>query len=372
MYLHQQKQSNHVQVRRGFTLIELLVVIAVIAILVSLLLPAVQSARESARRSQCQNNLKQLGLAIHNFHDTKKKLPSSGRPTAASTIRVGSQIFLLPYIEQKVLWDQYDTDYGWFDAKNLPVTSLRLGTFECPSSPKNNNTLDHNPDGYSGTGPWNGIVAVGDYGPSLGVAAELASYANAQSTTANPITIVGSSADTSKGSTVTNGFMPKNSSLTLGDITDGLSNTVAVWESAGRPFVYRRGTQVSNDLTVAHLNGGGWSRAASDILLMGSNKDGTLLPGSTPASAVYINRTNGFNHGNDPYTGTGYMSPNAGGAVYGTEGSSQPYSFHNSGLNVLFGDGSVRFLDEDISIAIAAALTTRNGGAAENKVSQSF
>ena len=86
--------------RRGFTLVELLVVIAIIGVLVALLLPAVQSAREASRRSQCQNNLKQQGIGIHGYHDSKKKLPSGGRPPEASTIRCGVFIYLLPWFER--------------------------------------------------------------------------------------------------------------------------------------------------------------------------------------------------------------------------------------------------------------------------------
>ncbi|WP_437205254.1 DUF1559 family PulG-like putative transporter [Planctomicrobium sp. SH664] len=149
--------------RTGFTLIELLVVIAIIAVLTAILLPAVQSAREAARRSQCLNNLKQLGLAIHNFHDAKGVIPSSGRPSEASTVRVGLFTKLLPYIEQRTLWDQYDLTKNWDYAEldsngaaipntgNLPVTSLRIKTYECPSSPKQNGVLDHNPDKFRGT-----------------------------------------------------------------------------------------------------------------------------------------------------------------------------------------------------------------------------
>src|SRR5688500_17646541 len=95
--------------RSAFTLVELLVVIAIIGVLVALLLPAVQAAREAARRSQCSNNLKQLGLAAHNFHDTQNKLPSSIRPGGLTTApRIAGLTLLLPFIEQKNAYDKYD------------------------------------------------------------------------------------------------------------------------------------------------------------------------------------------------------------------------------------------------------------------------
>ncbi|SFI63962.1 DUF1559 domain-containing protein [Planctomicrobium piriforme] len=384
-------QSPRSEARRGgFTLIELLVVIAIIAILVAILLPAVQSAREAARRSQCLNNLKQVGLAMHNFHDAKQKLPSSGRPTASATVRVGLFTYLLPYIEQKGLWDQYDTGYNWDKVQNTPVTSLRIKTYECPSSPKHNNVLDHNPDGFTGsdTAVWAGSVAVGDYAASLGNSKELGTaWATYQGTATGTTTstqtngipnIIGSFKDTTDsanaGSGVsdtgitTNGMLPKNSALKLGDITDGLSNTIAVWESGGRPFVYRRGTQVSSNLGAHHTNGGGWARPASDILLAGSSKDGKELPPSSSYTGpgIYINRTNGYDHATETYGSTGYPAP------YGTEGSSQPYSFHSGGVNVLMGDGSARLLDEEMLIYVAAALVTRNGGSGEANITQNF
>ena len=136
---------------RGFTLVELLVVIAIIGVLVALLLPAVQSGAEASRRSQCQNSLKQIGLGIHNFHDAKKKLPSSGRPSAASTVRIGALVYLLPYIERSDLWDLYDQSVNWSDPKNTPVTGKRVTVYECPSSPANHTILDHNPDGATPT-----------------------------------------------------------------------------------------------------------------------------------------------------------------------------------------------------------------------------
>lgn len=353
--------------RPGFTLVELLVVIAIIGILVGLLLPAVQAAREAARRSQCVNSLKQQGLAIHGYHDSKKVLPSGGRPPSAATIRCGVFIYLLPWVEREDLWDLYNTAYTWSDPRNLEVSSTRIPIYECNSAPgEARNILDHNPDGVGPGSPWIGIVAPGDYAASLGVApdlpAEAASayplyYNNVAGPTTvlvapryspgAPLVIQGSSSYTSSATATTNGMLPKNASITLQDVTDGTSNTIAVWESGGRPFVYRQGRKIGTNLSNNRVNAGGWVRPASDILLTGSNKTGTQIPG------VFINRTNGYDVGAETYSGSGYPAP------WGTEGTSQPYSFHPGGLNVLLGDGAVKFLDETINIGVVAALTTR-------------
>jgi prepilin-type N-terminal cleavage/methylation domain-containing protein/prepilin-type processing-associated H-X9-DG protein len=342
---------RHTSRRSGFTLIELLVVIAIVGILVALLMPAVQAAREASRRSQCQSNMKQLGIAIHNFHDVKKHLPSSIRPPQAPTIRTGALVFLLPYIDRQDLWDLYDLTKQWSEDHNVKnVTGNRLAVYECASSPKT--TKDRDPS--LGTAGWSGIVAVGDYGVSLGIDPRFPAIAAAQNPnyygTGVALKVQGSMAMASTADKPTNGFMPKNATITFSDVTDGLSNTIAVFESGGRPLVYHRGALVSGDATTHSLNGGGWCRAATDILFAGSNSTGTQIPGP------FFNRTNG-----DDVASHSYPDP-----VYSTEGTSQPYAFHKGGGNVLLGDGSVKFIDETVDIGVFAALVTRNGAGGDD------
>jgi prepilin-type N-terminal cleavage/methylation domain-containing protein/prepilin-type processing-associated H-X9-DG protein len=116
----------------GFTLVELLVVITIIGVLIALLLPAVQAAREAARRMQCSNNCKQLGLGLHGFHTAQGKFPPS--ITDFSTNNVGWQVLVLPFIEQANIYDQYHQDVPWDNAKNKPLQQIRLSVFQCPST----------------------------------------------------------------------------------------------------------------------------------------------------------------------------------------------------------------------------------------------
>jgi prepilin-type processing-associated H-X9-DG protein len=348
----------------------------------------------AARRTQCTNNLKQIGLAIHQYYDAKQRLPSSVRPLAASTVRAGANIQILAYLEDRALLDNWDFTKNWddnTDANGVQITTANPGisnqqiaktiipVFLCPSSPRNSNQLDHNPAGstksapssvaWAGAGsPFTPVVAVGDYGASVGVAPQLQT---ALASLTTPIYVQGSSSYRSDPTATpsipsTNGFLPKNSNLTLGDITDGLSNTIAFFESSGRPFVYRKGgTLVSADLTAHNTAGGGWTRPASDIELAGSNADGSLLTSDsawTANTTVYVNRTNGHDAGPDTYSATGFQDP------YFTEGNSQPYSFHPGGFNYLLGDGSVKYWDATGAVELLADLVTRNGSSKEGNL----
>jgi prepilin-type processing-associated H-X9-DG protein len=299
--------------------VELLVVIAIIGILIGLLLPAVQKIRDAANRISCANNLKQIGLALHNYHDTYLQLPPSQRPPLPGSVRHRWTTYLLPFFEQDNLSVHYDLHASWGSPINREVVATRPKIFTCPATP-NPERLDSQP-----VGKWDGIAATGDYSAITHVDLRLyhAGYVD----------------------TYGLGMMPKNSNPRFADVTDGLSNTILVTESAGKSQLYRGRLAIGTPPT-PHVNGGAWARPASDIALQGSSGDGTIFPG--PCG---INCTNGED------AGSVYPNP-----YYGVDGTGAIYSFHTGGVNTVFGDGSVRFLSQAISIRTLAQLVTRAGG----------
>jgi prepilin-type N-terminal cleavage/methylation domain-containing protein/prepilin-type processing-associated H-X9-DG protein len=314
--------------RKAFTLIELLVVIAIIAVLISLLLPAVQSAREAARRTQCVNHLKQVGLTAHGFHDVNGQFPSSIRPSGlTSAPRIAGTLRLLPYMDQKPIFDSYNLQVTWGDPVNSTLVKTKLSVFLCPSSPADASRLDGIPE----ITPWSpSVAAITDYSGVANIDPRL--YATGL------ISKAGSG----------NGILEKNATINIAGVTDGLSNTILFAESAGRPFKYRKGGKLLNsNQTLSRVNGGGWSRPASDISFKGSSADGTSVIGPCP-----LNCTNG-----DDIAQAAFPHP-----IYNTEGTSEIYAFHPGGANILLGDGSVRFVKETISLRIFASLITRDGG----------
>lgn len=316
----------------GFTLIELLVVIAIISVLVGLLLPAVQSARESGRRAACANNLHQISLAMHHFQETHGHMPSSYRPAGETSLpRTSWFTFILPYLEQKALYDGYNQNRSWgdpaidagFSTSNKLLVNFRLAVFECASTP-NAGRLDGIPE----NSPWvDDTGAVTDYASITHVDPRLVDLGLVDR--AGP------------------GMQPKNSKPKLDDVKDGLSNTLLIVESAGRPNRWVRG-KLAGSLPSVRVNGGAWCRPATDFFLKGSSADGDSFPGPHA-----INRTNG--KAVDPAV---WPQPEP----YGTEGTGETFSFHAGGINAAFGDGSVRFVGEEVEMRVYAALVTRDGG----------
>jgi prepilin-type N-terminal cleavage/methylation domain-containing protein/prepilin-type processing-associated H-X9-DG protein len=327
--------------RKAFTLVELLVVIAIIGILVALLLPAVQAARAAAWRSSCQNNIRQLALAVHNYTDTKKTLPSSIRPPGLTPLpRVAGLTLLLPFFEEATKFDLYDQKLNWSDntanskgAKNKDIVNTRIAILQCPSVPDPERL-----DGVPENRPW-----VADTGAPSDYAATI--FVDRRLKDANLVDVAATGTMPPAKGSAGLGLLAYNVVTRLADCTDGLSKTIMYAESGGRPYVYRRGKLVEGFPNV-RVNGGAWCRPASDMSIDGSSGDGVSDVGSCA-----INCTNGHEIG-----GT-FPHP-----YYNSVGTSEPYSFHPGGANFCMGDGSVRWLNDNIDIREFARLVTRNGG----------
>lgn len=303
--------------RHGFTLIELLVVIAIIAVLVALLLPAVQQAREAARRTQCRNNLKQIGVALHNYHDAHRCFPAYNFMYTNWPVyekHCGWVSNLLPYLDQAALYNTYNFNKSYYEPENRTTIMTKLTVMECPSTP-------------GGVGLISGSPSFDAIGMSLNpqAAAMSSDYAGSNGFT-NPVISPTISADKllRAGFFRRTGYpLPVNP---IQNITDGTSNTVAVWESAGRDRVFLFGQNWPGQTIYAEHNA--WA-GGNAFFCYGWNRDGTKY---------------------GPY------------AINATNLTAQPYSFHMGGATFLYADGSVRFLSENMNTATFYAALTIGAG----------
>ncbi|MEO2045577.1 MAG: DUF1559 domain-containing protein [Pirellulales bacterium] len=303
------KKRNHCfsQPLHGFTLVELLVVIAIIGILVALLLPAVQAAREAARRAQCQNNFKQAGLAMHNYHATFKSFPpgmvmyehNRNRNGCNSDRRkgnfygIGWAAYLLPYMEQLTLDAQFDKGAVYWQAPNFALGATRVEAYLCPTDPQNGELV------FCCSGRQNG----GQENEDL-MQTNLAGVGDSDDWTCD--------GGFPKELQFANGIMAEKDGCRIGQITDGTSNTLMLGEVTGAG----EGTN----------NAQFW--ITWDVL---DTRDGINGPFTVPGSGNYSFRTTGFS------------------------------SFHPGGCHFVFADGGVHFITEGIDSLALAVMTTRAG-----------
>ncbi len=365
--------------RRGFTLIELLVVIAIIAVLIALLLPAVQAAREAARRLQCVNNLKQIGLALHNYHSANECFPPGGLvgyryDTKAYNLNgtYGAWARILGDLEQQPLYNainwsiECDQDaYG--TVANSTVTVTRLKAFLCPSD---------SPPNWLGTGtaPINTTIAPGNnYFASLGSSLEWGAY---------PGPISGP-AQTPAGPP--NGiFNSGGSAIGLAAILDGSSNTIAAGEwrlGTGLRAAVAVQVSIPSDIIMVGTYPAGVSRNTPTVSMPSAALASSLGAWLQTCAANVANPAMRFNKSTSlgEAWGLGLLSYSLGNLlvppnpktpncnVNNANGVNQPgvyglASYHSGGANVLMTDGSVRFLKDSTSNTTIWALGSRAGG----------
>jgi prepilin-type N-terminal cleavage/methylation domain-containing protein len=307
--------------RSAFTLVELLVVIAIIAVLIGLLLPAVQRVREAAARTKCQNNLKQIGIAFHNYHDIKHRFPP------AISTHFNYVCYLLPYIEQTAIASKYNLKLPnnyWTTASNLTASKHDIPILLCPSVAGGR----IGPQGFADSGQY---VYACDYPVSDSIGTPARSNGSPPTTSfagnlqqqqylgffwrvginysQNPVNGVYELDDPDRAPQAT-------------DIEDGLSATFMVFEDAGRPVRYEGGRENETNTGYAATNGG-WSDSNNKI---------------TVEFVCRGNQVQNCNNGNEIY------------------------SFHIGGVYNCFGDGSVHFIRQDIAPKVFVALYSRAGG----------
>ncbi len=324
--------------RCAFTLVELLVVIAIIGILIALLLPAVQAAREAARRAQCTNNLKQLGLALHNYHDQwhtfppSESRPSSGYSTSGAYLNW--VILILPFMEQQPLYDEFNRNLPISDAANAVPRGRQLSTMLCPSDPYNRTPF--NGSANSRTASLGDGWARGNYAANGSLAFRR------YSSTDTWCAAYPESAGWRQPGRI--GVMGVNSSVGIAGILDGTSNTLLVGEiRAGIVTADERGTWALGSAAGSSLWAhGGMYGDAYGINCRSLNADDTLGCSAAISAA-----------------GSEEALRDLGMSCYSSgDGNQQGMrSLHPGGGNVCLADGSTRFISETIQVRPSSTTT---------------
>lgn len=354
--------SNRPGVRRrsGFTLIELLVVIAIIGVLIALLLPAVQAAREAARRSQCTNNLKQLGLALHNYESSNGAFPPAGQssnynvsPPQNQYVDGAYSVFprILSYLEGGSTFNAFNfsLDYNDSTGANVTAASQVVSVFLCPSSVRTPS------GGRESVGDPNGTALEASFG-GYGVT----DYGATCYTDIDPLGQTGQPGSTqivpyrNKNARV-DGFL-KQGFTRLSEVTDGLSNTMTIGEDAGRDatFVSQYAENYYGGPDTAPVrNVPGFSSGAGRRFWRWAE------PHCSLGVSGIINNKSRPSHEQSPFE----TSPGTLGTAGNKAANNQSlFSFHSGGINALFGDGSVRFLKESTNVVVLRGLTSIRGG----------
>jgi prepilin-type N-terminal cleavage/methylation domain-containing protein len=359
-------RSQPARLPRGFTLIELLVVIAIIAVLIALLLPAVQQAREAARRTQCRNHLKQLGLALHNYEASFSMFPMThAQNYLPNTQGFSPQARLLPYLDQANLQNLLDYTQPAFTGpfNNLvpnplfrTAFSLPVAVFLCPSDPAPTQTAG------AGGAVYGGINYMVSYGSGTGTTYDLRWR--------------------------TDGIVYENSNARMRDVIDGTSNTVFMSESvrsvgdditlaAGTvpSFPYQKTMNGSTGVSAAlqpvrglAASGGPWSAFNNGSGVIANPNLSTVVPTMTAwrgaASLALRGRGTSWAHSGAISTLTnGYTTPNSKlpDVVTHFTGFFAPRSWHTGGAHLLMGDGAVRFVSDNIDTTVHRGVHSRDG-----------